>query len=131
MNKAFVQNPLNNEYIDMIYRTGDLGYYHEGELYFAGRKDFQIKYLGHRIELEEIDKAIGNIPKVERVCTIFIEEKSKLIAFYVGDIESKELHETLKAQLPVFMLPGKFVRLDKMPLSKNGKIDRKELKEML
>lgn len=131
MNKAFVQNPLNNEYIDMIYRTGDLGYYHNGELYFAGRKDFQIKYLGHRIELEEIDKAIGNIPKVERVCTIFIEEKSKLIAFYVGDIESKELHETLKEQLPVFMLPGKFVKLDTMPITKNGKIDRKVLKEML
>lgn len=131
MNKAFVQNPLNNEYIDMIYRTGDLGYYHDGELYFAGRKDFQIKYLGHRIELEEIDKAIGNISKVERVCTIFIEEKSKLIAFYVGDIESKELHETLKEQLPVFMLPGKFVKLDTMPITKNGKIDRKALKEML
>lgn len=130
-NKAFVQNPLNKEFIDMIYRTGDLGYYNNGELYFGGRKDFQIKYLGHRIELEEIDKAIGAIEGVERVTTIFMEEKNKLIAFYVGNIDSKELHETLKVELPVFMVPGKFVKLDAMPLSKNGKIDRKKLMELV
>lgn len=130
-NKAFVQNPLNDRYIEYIYRTGDLGYYHENDLYFGGRKDFQIKYLGHRIELEEIDKAIGNIKEVERVCTIFKEEKNRLCAFYIGDIETKELHEILSKELPVFMIPNRFVKLDSMPLTKNGKIDRKALEEKM
>lgn len=127
--KAFVQNPLNDKYIDYIYRTGDLGYYHENELYFGGRKDFQIKYLGHRIELEEIDKAIGKIEKIERVCTIFKEDKNRLCAFYIGDIDTKELHEALSKELPIFMIPNRFIKLDSMPLSKNGKIDRKALEE--
>lgn len=129
--KAFVRNPLNNKYIEYIYRTGDLGYYVDGELYFGGRKDFQIKYLGHRIELEEIDKAIGSYDGVERVCSIFKEEKSKLYAFYIGNIEVKELHERLSKELPVFMIPSKFIKVDEMPLSKNGKIDRKKLEELI
>ena len=130
-NKVFVQNPLHSNYIDMIYRTGDLGYYEDGMLYFGGRKDFQIKYLGHRIELEEIDKAISQSDKVERVVTLFKEEKNKLVAFYIGTIDSKELHAELKKELPIFMVPGKLVKVDDMPLSKNGKIDRKKLEEMI
>ena len=57
--KAFVQNPLNQSYLEPIYRTGDLAYYGEdGNLYFASRKDFQIKHMGHRIELGEIETAL-------------------------------------------------------------------------
>ena len=129
--KAFVRNPLNDKYIEYIYRTGDLGYYQNNELYFGGRKDFQIKYMGHRIELEEIDKAIGSFDGVERVCSIFREEKSKLYAFYIGDMEPKELHEKLSKELPVFMIPSKFIEVEEMPLSKNGKIDRKKLVELI
>ena len=129
--KAFVRNPLNDKYIEYIYRTGDLGYYQNNELYFGGRKDFQIKYMGHRIELEEIDKAIGSFDGVERVCSIFREEKSKLYAFYIGDMEPKELHEKLSKELPVFMIPSKFIKVEEMPLSKNGKIDRKKLEELI
>ena len=129
--RAFVRNPLNDKYIEYIYRTGDLGYYENNDLYFGGRKDFQIKYMGHRIELEEIDKAIGGFDGVERVCSIFKEEKSKLYAFYIGDIEVKELHEKLSKELPVFMIPSKFVKLEQMPLTKNGKIDRKKLEELI
>lgn len=129
--KSFVQNPLHDDYIDLVYRTGDLGYFVNGELYFSGRIDFQVKYMGHRIELEEIDKYIGALPGVDRVATIFLEEKSKLVAFYIGDIDSKELHEKLKRDLPIFMVPGKFVKLEEMPLSKNGKIDRGGLKKLI
>lgn len=129
--RAFVKNPLNDKYIEYIYRTGDLGYYENNDLYFGGRKDFQIKYMGHRIELEEIDKAIGGFEGVERVCSIFKEEKSRLYAFYIGDIEVKELHEKLSKELPVFMIPSKFVKLEEMPLTKNGKIDRKKLEEFI
>ena len=129
--KAFVRNPLNDKYIEYIYRTGDLGYYQNSELYFGGRKDFQIKYMGHRIELEEIDKAIGSFEGVLRVCSIFREEKSKLYAFYIGDMEPKELHEKLSKELPIFMIPSKFIKVEEMPLSKNGKIDRKKLEELI
>ena len=64
---AFVHNPLHSRYPERIYRTGDLGRYAEnGELFFCGRKDFQIKHMGHRIELEEIERAIANLIGIER-----------------------------------------------------------------
>ncbi len=130
-NKNFTQNPLINAYNEMIYHTGDLGYYNENnELVFNGRKDFQIKYLGHRIELEDIDKSVMKNDKVIRCCTLFDEEKSKLIEFYVGDIDKKELHAFLKEIVPVHMIPGKFINIEAFPMTKNGKIDRKELMKM-
>jgi len=128
--KAFVQNPLNPYYPEIIYRTGDLGYFDEkGEMYFCGRKDFQIKYRGHRIELEEVENAIHSVEGMKRCCCIFDEAKSKLYCFYVGSMEKRELVELLKQQLPEFMIPGAFRKLEELPLTKNGKIDRKQLKE--
>ena len=67
------------------------------------------------------------IPEIVRVCVIFLEEKSRLIGFYVGDIDKKELHERLKEILPVFMIPGKLIQKEEFILNKNGKIDRKIL----
>ncbi len=127
----FVQNPNVKYYLENIYRTGDLAYFNEfGELMFNGRKDFQIKYLGHRIELEEIDKAIMKCDEVIRTCTIFEEEKSRLYGFYIGDIEKKDLSAKLKQELPVFMIPTILVKMDEFPMNKNGKIDRKKLLEI-
>ncbi len=124
----FVQNPLVTAYPQRMYRTGDLGWYNEdGELFFAGRKDFQIKYMGHRIELEEIERALSGVEGVERACCVFDEKKGRLTAYYVGEIEGKDIRHTLSATLPVFMLPGTYVKLSEMPLNKNGKIDRKSL----
>ena len=123
----FVQNPLNNKYIDMIYRTGDLGEYKQGELYFLGRKDFQIKHMGHRIELEEIERAMEKVNGVERSCCIFNEKKGKLNGFYVGKAEKEEVIKYLKENLPVFMVPNTLTKIEKFPITKNGKIDRKEL----
>ena len=124
----FVQNPLNDKYIDMIYKTGDLGAYNkDGEIYFLGRKDFQIKHMGHRIELEEIERAMEKVEGVERSCCIFNEQKGKLYGFYVGNIEKDEVVEYLKENLPVFMVPNKITQIEKFPITKNGKIDRKEL----
>lgn len=129
--KAFCQNPLNTTYPDIIYRTGDLGYYGEdGELYFNGRKDFQVKYMGHRIELEEIELAINEIEGVARCIVVFQEEKSKLYGFYKGDIDKKELHAKLRERLPVFMVPGALRQVEDFPLTKNGKVDRKALLEL-
>lgn len=124
----FVQNPLNPFYPERIYRTGDLGRYDKnGELFFAGRKDFQIKYMGHRIELEEIERAMSAVDGVERVCCIFNQEKGRLYGFYVGNLDRKALHKALSETLPVFMIPGTLTPLREMPVTKNGKIDRKAL----
>ena len=65
--------------------------------------------------------------KVMRCCTLFDEEKSKLIGFYVGDINKKDLHAELKEILPIHMIPTKFIQIDEFPMTKNGKIDRKKL----
>lgn len=130
-NSHFMQNPNVKNYIEYIYRTGDLAYYNEAEeLVFNGRKDFQIKYLGHRIELEEIDKAIMEYDEVIRSCTIFDEEKSKVYGFYIGDISKRDLHAKLKSVLPVYMIPTVLVQMEEFPMTKNGKIDRKKLMEL-
>lgn len=126
--KVFVQNPLHHYYNDIIYRTGDLGYLNEnGEFVFSGRKDFQIKYMGHRIELEEIEKAISN--DVERVCCLFL--KNKIYCFYIGNTDKKEIHLKLKDKLPVYMIPNRFIKMDEFPLTKNGKIDRQLLSKSI
>ena len=128
----FVQNPLNDKYIDLIYKTGDLGEYNKDrEIVFLGRKDFQIKHMGHRIELEEIERAMEKVKGVERSCCIFNEQKGKLYGFYVGNTEKDEVIKYLKESLPVFMVPNKITQIEKFPITKNGKIDRKELALML
>ena len=129
--KAFVQNPLNPYYPELIYRTGDLARYNEnGELVFSGRKDFQIKYMGHRIELEEIEREMSAVDGVEQCCCIFDEKKSRLKGFFVGSIEKDELAASMSRDLPAFMIPGVIRKVDEMPLTKNGKIDRKKLAEI-
>lgn len=128
---AFVQNPLNKMYPDIIYRTGDLAKYNENsELVFCGRKDFQIKHMGHRIELEEIERAMTAVSDINRACCVFDERKSKLFGFYVGNLDKKELHSVLSKTLPVYMIPGALRKIEEFPLNKNGKIDRKLLFEM-
>ena len=126
--KVFVQNPLNDRYLEPIYRTGDLANYNErGELCFASRKDFQIKHMGHRIELGEIEAAMEKVPEIRRSCCIFDNVKNKIVAFYEGDIEKKPLAKNLSMYLPAFMVPNVFLQVESMPVTKNGKIDRKVL----
>ena len=126
--KAFVQNPLNHDYPERIYRTGDLARFDRtGDLFFCGRKDFQIKYLGHRVELEEIEREMGAIAGVERCCCVFEEARQRLKGFYVGQVPPEALHAQMREKLPVYMVPGSLRRVPAMPLTKNGKIDRRTL----
>ena len=126
----FVQNPNKKPYIELMYRTGDLAYYNQDkDLVFSGRKDFQIKYMGHRIELEEIEKNIMNIKEIIRTCCIFDNEKERIYGFYIGNIDKKDLHTELSKVLPVYMIPTKLIQIEEFPLTKNGKIDRKKLME--
>lgn len=76
--KAFVQNPLNTNYPELIYRTGDLAYYDKNnDLYFSSRKDFQIKHMGHRIELGEIEASMEKVEEIQRCCCMFDQKKIK------------------------------------------------------
>ncbi|MCR5283347.1 MAG: amino acid adenylation domain-containing protein [Lachnospiraceae bacterium] len=128
--RAFIQYPDAGGNSVRVYRTGDLAYYHEGLLYFAGRKDFQIKHNGHRIELEEIERCINALDQVQQACCIYDEEKYRLIAFYTGCEDQKAIIEQLKKKLPEYMIPNRFRYLEQLPLTKNGKVDRKLLKTM-
>lgn len=124
-NEAFVQNPLNNRYPELIYRTGDLGKWNEyGELVFVSRKDYQIKHMGHRIELGEIEVNVNMLEGVSASCCIYDKDKEKIVLYFTGEIESGELVASLKAKLPRYMIPNKVEKLDKMPLTANGKLDR-------
>ncbi len=130
--EAFVQNPLNTAYKEIIYRTGDLARYNEdGDLVYVGRKDFQIKHRGHRIEIGEIETAVSALDGVDDNCCLYDSEKLRIVLFYTGAAEGKEINEKLAEVLPDYMVPGKRVHLESMPKNINGKTDRQTLKEMM
>ena len=127
--KAFIQNPLNPNYRELIYRTGDLGSFDEnGILHFHGRMDRQIKHLGHRIELGEIEEAARKIDGVVDCCSLYNKPKEHLYLFYTGDATSKDIVLSFRKNMPAFMVPRKLVNLDKLPTLPNGKIDMQTLK---
>lgn len=129
--EAFVQNPLNSCYPELIYRTGDIGRYNQaGELCFVSRRDFQIKHMGHRIELGEIEVNVNMLPGIKLSACIYDTQKSKIVLYYVGDVSEKELVLSMKTKLPRYMLPNRTIRLEQMPFTANGKIDRVTLKQM-
>lgn len=124
--KAFVQNPLNPDYPETIYRTGDLGRINDrGELEFLGRKDDQIKHMGHRIELGELEAAVRTVEGVNAACAVFDREKSLLGLVYTGTVEKAALLAALRETLPEYLLPKRTVRVDALPLTENGKTDRR------
>lgn len=115
-----------------VYKTGDLAAYGtDGELYFAGRGDFQIKHMGHRIELEEIETNFMALDGVARAVCLFDEPKNRIVCWYMGDIEPKEVRIRLKEKVPAYMVPGRINRVDDMPYNKNGKIDRAYFRTLL
>lgn len=129
--EVFVQNPLNPYYHELIYRTGDIGKLNEyGELVFISRKDYQIKHMGHRIELGEIEAHVNMNEGIRSACCIYDKEKGKIILFYTGEREVKDLVTSLKSTLPRYMIPNQVYALEEMPLTANGKIDRTKLKEI-
>lgn len=128
--EAFVQNPLNTAYPELIYRTGDIGKYNEyGELVFVSRKDYQIKHMGHRIELGEIETNVNMLEGIRLSGCIYDNVKGKIVLYYVGDMEPAEVTTLLKEKLPRYMIPNYTERLEQMPLTPNGKINRVYLKE--
>ena len=131
--EAFIQNPLNKSYPELIYCTGDLVKYNDkNELIFLSRRDFQIKHMGHRIELGEIETAVNAMEFIEAAVCIYDGENEKIVLFYQAVRECrKEIVEALQIVLPKYMWPNKFIRYEKLPLNKNAKIDRIKLKDSL
>lgn len=130
---AFVQNPLNTAYPELIYRTGDIAYIREdGNIMFKGRKDSLIKHMGYRIELGEIEHVIENDLKLVKYCCAVYQYEKKVIVLYYeseNEISDKDFRILLKNVFPSYMVPGKFQKMDELPRNTNGKIDRLLLKE--
>lgn len=130
--EKFVQLPLMND--EKIYRTGDLARWSsDGDIEFLGRIDNQIKIKGYRIELQEIET---NLLKHEDIkeAIVVVKENTQgkyLCAYYISNlsIHSSDIKDYLLKKIPDYMVPSYFIKLDKMPLSHNGKIDRSLLPE--
>jgi len=128
--EAFVQNPLNDAYPELVYRTGDLAYCNKhGEYVFVSRKDAQIKHMGHRIELGEIEAAAATCDGINRACCVYDATGKRIVLYYTGTATEKGVLNELKTLLPRYMIPALCVLLSSMPLTPNGKLDRKLLKE--
>lgn len=127
--EVFVQNPLNTAYPEIIYRTGDIGRYNEyGELVFVSRKDDQIKHMGHRIELGEIEANVNRMEGMQMCGCVYDGDNGKIVLYYVGSVSAKDLVASLKKLLPRYMIPNQVIPLEKLPVTANGKIDRRALK---
>ena len=127
--EAFIQNPLNKNYRELIYKTGDLGRIEEdGNLTFLGRKDRQIKHMGHRIELAELELTALKLDGIEECCVLYDADKKQIYMFVIGDNEPRDVVLHFRKEMPPFMVPRKVIKLEEMPRLPNSKIDMQDLK---
>jgi amino acid adenylation domain-containing protein len=135
--EKFIKNPFSDDPNSRLYKTGDLArYLSDGNIEYLGRIDNQVKIRGFRIELGEIEAVLAQHPAL-RENAVIVHEASKtdkrLVAYFVPHqgqfIENTTLRSFLTELLPDYMIPSVFVRLDAMPLTPNGKIDRRALPE--
>ncbi len=127
--QAFVQDPLNPWWHDRVYRTGDMVKLGEdGMLYFLARKDDQIKHMGYRVELGEIETALRGADGVELGVCLFDEERDRILCIYTGSVETEALAQVLGSLLPRYICPNEYIKLESFPLTASGKLDRAALK---
>ena len=129
---SWVTDPLEAGWSERFFRGGDLGYLREdGQLMVLGRRDNQIKHMGYRMEIGEVDAALRKLPGIQEECVLFDSEKDMLWCFYTGGTEEKEIRAGLKEQLVRYMIPDRFVQLTEMPHTASMKLDRLALKNMM
>lgn len=134
--KSFVNNPLMTDFEQKMYKTGDLIEEKEdGKLYFVGRVDNQIKHMGYRIELEEIESNLIKLSYIKQCAVIHGKTNngfSRLVAYIATEeeIDQKTLRNELRKYLPEYMVPNIFEPMKELPKNQNGKIDRVELKRI-
>ncbi len=136
--ERFINNPFVSE-SEMrtknnlkIYKTGDLAFWlPSGDIRYVGRNDFQVKIAGHRIELEELEFVLNQIPKLKQcfVLPVKSEMSAQLVVYYTAEnrMEESSLRDHLAKSLPAYMIPHIFIYLEKFPVNNNGKIDIKNL----
>lgn len=134
--EKFIEDKFSAQKGGRLYRTGDLArWLPDGSLEYLGRIDNQVKIRGYRIELGEIETGLATIPGVREAAMIVkgSADAPYLVAYYVSDepMESSAIQKHLLAQLPDYMVPAHYMHLAQMPLSLNGKLDRKALPELV
>ena len=139
--KSFFYDYYNGEKC-RAYKTGDLGYYKDGRLYYCGRKDFQIKLNGYRIEIEDIENNLIKVSNVKNAAVVPVNKNDK-IAYLTAFVELKKenglsglkngiaIKKELQRLIPSYMVPRNIKIINKFPVNVNGKIDRKKLLEAL
>jgi len=129
--KSFLKNPFPDDLPGFIYKTGDLGTRLEtGDIMYGGRKDFQIKLRGFRIEPGEIENVIKEFPGISQTAVVLKENKAQrkiLTAYIDSNPDQDQFLDFLKNRLPKYMLPSAIISLKKMPLTSQDKIDKKNL----
>ena len=132
---SFVQNPLNDKFAETMYRTGDLARFNinDQKLYIEGRKDNQIKHMGYRIELEEIEAALNCLDYVSEAAALHTNTSglSRIVAVVASDepLDAECIRRDLGGIIPSYMIPSVFHRETVLPKNANGKVDRRRLAE--
>ncbi|CAM1358028.1 amino acid adenylation domain-containing protein [Tenacibaculum xiamenense] len=131
--EKFITNPFKKG--EVLYKTGDLArWLPNGTIEYKGRKDNQVKVRGYRIELGEIEKSLSSLDAVNQCCVLVKEDArgNSLVAYVVseGEFDKEALQAELKEILPEYMIPMLWIELEEMPLTVNGKIDKKSLPEI-
>lgn len=126
----------SRRFMKRMYRTGDLVREVQGDLHFVGRKDNQVKHMGYRIELEEIEHALAKLPQINQAAVIYQRSNAaygKLIGFVASsaDLDEKSLLAELTSHLPEYMIPNSIVVKVELPKNPNGKVDRQQLRALL
>ncbi len=136
--QSFVLNPFNVAYAERMYKCGDLVREDtEGRLWFVGRKDNQIKHMGYRIELEEVEAALLDLQGVSEAVALYErvrEQHGRIIAFVAGEgpfPDGQAMRASLKNSLPDYMIPAAITTLEVLPKNANGKVDRKSLAQFI
>ena len=135
--ESFLPDPFAADFGSRLYRTGDRARHgQDGNIEFLGRVDQQVKVRGYRIELEEIEAVLARLPQVREAAVVAREDipgEKRLVGYVVpaaesaGTVTSAELRSALQQVMPEYMVPWTFVLLDSMPVTANGKLDRKAL----
>lgn len=132
----FRQDPQQDRYRTLLYRTGDRVREDEkGQLWFHGRVDNQVKIRGHRIELEEVDLAVQSLSGIRRAVAVVLPgvDGDEIAVAFAADraVEAEEIRTRCRDKLPTYMCPAKIIQLDDLPRNANGKVDRKATRTLL
>lgn len=133
---VFITNPITHQ--GVVYNTGDVVKMTlTGDIVFVGRKDFQVNVRGYRIELGEIEAALLKVPGITESCAEIqydINKQPVVVAFYVAannaDLEHTDIISALKMKIPHYMLPSAMAKIERIPISANGKADKKRLPDI-